>query len=125
LTEEQNISKEENKKNIFLPPSPRIVNSKIQNNRIENKKTSGITPKIRLVLRKAKSVLVPSPYHNWQISKLDIEICSIRQVPLPSIVNNIYKPNRKKDTWACRNCKTRGDKWFLMIHLCKGPNRSV
>jgi hypothetical protein len=29
-------------------------------------------------------------YNNWRISKRDIEICSIRRVLLPRIVNNIY-----------------------------------
>ena len=71
-----------------------------------------------------KDAAAAETYHNWRISKLDIEICSIRQVPLPRIVNNIYR-SREGDTWFCRNCRTVGDKWRLMIHLCKGANRSV
>ena len=63
-------------------------------------------------------------YTNPWITIQDIRICSIRQMPLPRIVNNIYR-SREGDIWFCRNCKTVGDKWHLMIHLCKGPNRSV
>ena len=72
-----------------------------------------------------KAAATAEKYHNWRISKRDIEICSIRQVPLPRIINNIYRPDPDGDTWFCRNCKTVGDKWHLMIHLCKGSNRSV
>ena len=64
-------------------------------------------------------------YNNPWITIQDIIICSIRKVPLPRIVNNIYKPDPEGDLWLCRNCKTRGDKWCLMIHLCKGSIRSV
>jgi hypothetical protein len=72
-----------------------------------------------------KSSKYDEKYHNWQISRLDIEICSIRKVPLPSVVNNIYKPNGYGDFWLCRKCKTSGDKWCLMTHFCKGLNRTV
>jgi predicted RNA-binding Zn-ribbon protein involved in translation (DUF1610 family) len=58
-------------------------------------------------------------YKNPWITIQDIRICSIRQIPLPRIVNNIYKPDPERDTWLCRNCSIRGDKWLLMMHLCK------
>ena len=64
-------------------------------------------------------------YNNPQITVQDVIICSIRKIPLPRIVNNIYKPNPDGDIWHCRNCKTIGDKWCLMIHLCLGPDRCV
>jgi hypothetical protein len=64
-------------------------------------------------------------YINPWITIQDIRICSIRKVPIPKIVNNIYKPNPKGDTWYCRNCKTRGDKWYLMIHLCKASMKET
>ena len=58
-------------------------------------------------------------YNNPEITKLDIEICCIRKIPLPRIVNHIYRSSPDSDIWLCENCKTRGDKWYLMIHLCK------
>ena len=58
-------------------------------------------------------------YDNPWITTQDVIICSIRQVPLPRIVNNIYKSNPGGDTWLCKNCEERGDKWYLMIHTCK------
>ena len=42
--------------------------------------------------------LLYEEYNNPEITKLDIEICSIRQIPLPKIVNNIYKSNPEGDT---------------------------
>ena len=76
-----------------------------------------------IIDNKEKKPKIPIPYreyNNPDITLRDIEICCIRQIPLPKIVNAIYKPNPDGDTWFCRNCKTRGDKWYLMIHLCKG-----
>ena len=58
-------------------------------------------------------------YNNPEITKLDIEICSIRKVPLPRIVNHIHRSSPRSDIWLCENCKSRGDKWYLMIHICK------
>ncbi len=58
-------------------------------------------------------------YNNPEITKLDIEICSIRKIPLPRIVNHIHRSSPGADSWNCENCQTRGDKWFLMIHSCK------
>lgn len=58
-------------------------------------------------------------YNNPEITKLDIEICSIRKVPYPSIVNSIHRSSAGSDSWLCDNCSTRGDKWLLMMHLCK------
>ena len=26
----------------------------------------------------------------------------------------------KTDTWACKKCNLRGDKWFMQKHPCKG-----
>ena len=66
--------------------------------------------------KKTKYLMIMKNITNPWITIQDIRICSIRQVPLPRIVNNIYKSNPKGDTWFCRNCKTRGDKWYLMIH---------
>jgi hypothetical protein len=58
-------------------------------------------------------------YTNPWITIQDIRICSIRQIPLPRIVNSIYRSSADSDSWLCRNCKLRGDKWYLMIHNCK------
>jgi hypothetical protein len=31
----------------------------------------------------------------------------------------IYKIGHS-DTWACKNCNQRGDKWFMQKHPCRG-----
>ena len=45
------------------------------------------------------------------------------RIPLPRIVNNIYKKNPDSDRWLRWNCKAIGYKWYLMIHLCLRPIR--
>jgi hypothetical protein len=35
------------------------------------------------------------------------------------IPKSIYRLGHS-DTWACHNCKLRGDKWFMQKHDCKG-----
>lgn len=59
-------------------------------------------------------------FNNPQITSKDIEICRIRKEPDPRIVNSIYRYPVEGDRWHCRNCETRGDKCFLMIHTCRG-----
>jgi hypothetical protein len=41
------------------------------------------------------------------------------QPSLQGIVQNIYRI-RDTDTWACKNCKQRDDKWYMQKHLCSG-----
>ena len=72
-----------------------------------------------VIIDKDKDKIPYEEYTNPWITVRDIIICSIRKVPLPIIVNNIYRSSPRSDTWLCKNCKTRGDKWFLMIHTCK------
>ena len=43
--------------------------------------------------RQDKNKIPYEEYNNPWITIQDIRICSIRKVPLPRIVNNIYKPN--------------------------------
>ena len=31
---------------------------------------------------------------------------------------NIYRLGNS-DTWACKECKSKGDKWFMKQHFCK------
>jgi hypothetical protein len=33
--------------------------------------------------------------------------------------NPIYRLGHS-DTWACHNCKQKGDKWFMQKHMCRG-----
>ena len=68
---------------------------------------------------KDKNNIPYEEYTNPQITIQDIRICSIRKIPFPKIVNAIYRSSPDSDNWLCRNCRTRGDKWYLMIHLCK------
>jgi hypothetical protein len=35
--------------------------------------------------------------------------------------NSIYRLGHS-DTFACHNCKQKGDKWFMQKHLCTGAN---
>jgi hypothetical protein len=32
---------------------------------------------------------------------------------------NIYRLGNS-DTWACKECKSKGDKWYMKQHQCKG-----
>ena len=73
-------------------------------------------------LKKENKILFEEYDENAPITPRDIEICSISQIPLPRIINNLYKKNPKSDRWSCWNCKTTGDKWFMMLHLCKGSD---
>ena len=41
----------------------------------------------------------------------------------PEIINNIDRFNGT-DRWFCKNCKTKGDKWFMMKHLCNKKRNS-
>jgi DNA replicative helicase MCM subunit Mcm2 (Cdc46/Mcm family) len=36
----------------------------------------------------------------------------------PAIAQNIYRIGHS-DTWACHNCKIKGDKWYMRQHLCR------
>jgi hypothetical protein len=33
--------------------------------------------------------------------------------------SSIYRLGHS-DTWACEDCKQKGDKWFMQQHLCSG-----
>ena len=41
------------------------------------------------------------------------------QPSLQGIVQSIYRI-RDTDTWACKNCKQRDDKWYMQKHMCSG-----
>jgi hypothetical protein len=43
--------------------------------------------------------------------------------PTDKIPNSIYRLGHS-DTFACHNCKQRGDKWYMRQHLCKGVQKS-
>lgn len=47
------------------------------------------------------------------------ELSQPSQPSLQGIVQNIYRI-RDTDTWACKNCKQRDDKWYMQKHLCSG-----
>jgi predicted small metal-binding protein len=34
--------------------------------------------------------------------------------------SSIYRVGHS-DTWACKNCNQRGDKWFMQNHCCREP----
>ncbi len=34
-------------------------------------------------------------------------------------ISSLYRIG-KTDTWGCKKCNLRGDKWFMQKHLCKG-----
>ena len=74
---------------------------------------------------KNKNQIPYEEYDNPWITIQDIRICSIRKIPLPRIVNNIFNKNPESDRWECRKCRCRADKWELMTHLCLGPDHYV
>lgn len=37
----------------------------------------------------------------------------------PQIINSIYRIG-ETDLWLCKNCKIKGDKWYMMKHPCQG-----
>jgi hypothetical protein len=36
-----------------------------------------------------------------------------------SISTSMYRLGHS-DTWACKNCRQKGDKWYMQQHLCRG-----
>lgn len=56
------------------------------------------------------------------ITEKDLEIAQCNPKKhnyVPEIYNNIYGPVNS-DRWLCNNCKDHGDKWYMMVHECKG-----
>ena len=53
-------------------------------------------------------------FNNPLISQSDLSIGGSYD---PEIINNIDR-FEGSDRWFCKNCKTRGDKWFMMKHPC-------
>ena len=45
-------------------------------------------------------------------------------LPSSSSSSPIYRLGHS-DTYACHNCKQKGDKWFMQKHWCKGANDKV
>jgi len=41
----------------------------------------------------------------------------------PKIINAIYR-FEGTDRWGCKHCTMRGDKWFMMKHICKHNKKS-
>ena len=39
----------------------------------------------------------------------------------PNIINNKDR-FEGTDRWFCKNCKIKGDKWFMLKHLCNNNN---
>ena len=38
--------------------------------------------------------------------------------------DNIFRKGNS-DTWACKECKVTGDKWFMQQHQCKGVSKKL
>ena len=56
-----------------------------------------------------------------------MSIHSAHAITLFSSINYIEEENKKNiyrignsDTWACKECKIKDDKWFMKQHQCKG-----
>jgi hypothetical protein len=43
--------------------------------------------------------------------------------PESIISKSIYRLGHS-DTWGCNKCKSKGDKWFMIKHVCKGASKS-
>jgi hypothetical protein len=59
----------------------------------------------------------------------DIEICKLNPIKhelIPDIYKNVYAVGNS-DRWHCnrKGCKHKGDKWYMMVHLCKPYYRSL
>jgi hypothetical protein len=39
-----------------------------------------------------------------------------RNIALPY---NMYRLYEGGDTWACKNCNDKGDKWYMIKHVCR------
>jgi hypothetical protein len=57
-----------------------------------------------------------------RVTQEDIEICRIRMEPREENLYSIFATGNS-DRWSCENCKARGDKWFMMVHICKHNKR--
>jgi hypothetical protein len=42
--------------------------------------------------------------------------------PESIISKSIYRLGHS-DTWGCNKCKSKGDKWFMRQHICKGASK--
>jgi hypothetical protein len=45
-----------------------------------------------------------------------------KPVPENIISKSIYR-FRHSDNWGCNKCKSKGDKWFMIKHVCKGASK--
>ena len=40
----------------------------------------------------------------------------------PTLSKSIYRFDHS-DMWGCNKCKSKGDKWFMIKHVCKGASK--
>ena len=54
------------------------------------------------------------------ISTLTANAAAITTTTIATDTNNAIYRLGGTDTWACKNCKIKADKWFMYIHDCSG-----
>jgi hypothetical protein len=57
-----------------------------------------------------------SANHSPQVSQVSQVSPAVNLLP-----DSIYRAYA--DTWKCRNCNTKGDKWFMQVHDCKAEKK--
>jgi hypothetical protein len=122
-----NIVLEKSNKHNFIPKNDISINENNDNN------THLLKPTLPTCLHFPSSMptlLSIEPTHptflekytafdNSLISKSDLETGGYDYDP--DIINNIDR-FRGTDHWFCKNCPTKGDKWFMMKHPCYKKN---
>jgi hypothetical protein len=97
-----NVSVDKNNNNAFH-------HSDTKNNNIIDKKARSDTSDT------SYSIILDQRFNNPLIIASDLS----KGTYDPQVINSIYRI-KETDLWLCKNCKMRGDKWFMMKHPCQG-----
>ena len=76
-----------------------------------------LTSSQKFILSKIKAGFFTNPL----ISEPDLLLGNDNYDYDPNIINNIDRCEGT-DRWYCKNCNIKGDKWFMMKHLCNNNN---
>ena len=65
---------------------------------------------------------------NEQYKGLGFSVTTVTKVTDPEWskqhnLENIYRSYPHSDTWKCKNCNVRDDKWYMLIHPCKNNKK--
>ncbi len=71
--------------------------------------------------------ILPTNIEGQQRKATNVEAGNESNNSLPSYSgesNSIYRLGHS-DTFACHNCKQKGDKWFMQKHMCREANDKI